>query len=677
MDAQFKVTITDTVSSLVESLSSFERLAFEVSQDRNLQESQGQKLKKSFDKIKNIIANGIRKMLSDIEKLNKTIEWDKLNVSFFGETNAGKSTIIEALINGDGKSIGEGVKDFTKTITKVPYKNINLLDMPGIEGRENKVITEIHDAIKRSHIVFYIIGTNKEPEETTLRKIRNFLRDNAKVYSIINVRRRPSAYNYVKDLRTEDINTIEKRVENKFSEVLGANYFGNIVINGYLALLKNNSIKGTRFQSDQDKALRNFVSLEKIAEFSNIQELINLINEFGKRFGHEIDVSNTYKFLKSLDDVLANILGEKKNFDAVLREIDMLIGKYNNDIDAILKRYSYQIENLIDTNINSFKAQLKKTVAEAIDRGDSEESINAEIKKINKNQMDKLNKNLEEILSSIRKEIERSIEEFKNRLSLKIEYIDIRGDFDLEKALDALKINLTYVLKQIVDLALGAFAIILSLAIPVLAIFTGLLLFIKKIWEWLFGDPLKRKQEAKKKAYEEIDSEVEKIKKEAEKVIKKQLEKVKLDIKLPVDQLHKNMKKLKEMSSIIDNKISEIIKCIGTLSTLLTQQILGKEVLFSFIDLRLSQAVIIGSAANSYAKDYLIDIFRLRDIKLYPSYDDWLSKSGNLNEDVVFSANDEFNLRAMKTAMLCCREGLKIRKVKRDTKEEVNLWLSN
>lgn len=33
----------------------------------------------------------------DLEMLRRNAEWDKLNVAFFGETNAGKSTVIEAL----------------------------------------------------------------------------------------------------------------------------------------------------------------------------------------------------------------------------------------------------------------------------------------------------------------------------------------------------------------------------------------------------------------------------------------------------------------------------------------------------------------------------------------------------------------------------------------------------
>lgn len=56
-------------------------------------------------KDENIELNNIKNTLnklnddfkSEIEKLEKSSEWDKFCMAFFGETNAGKSTIIEAL----------------------------------------------------------------------------------------------------------------------------------------------------------------------------------------------------------------------------------------------------------------------------------------------------------------------------------------------------------------------------------------------------------------------------------------------------------------------------------------------------------------------------------------------------------------------------------------------------
>ena len=104
--------------------------------------------------------------------LSKVAEWERLNMSFFGETNAGKSTIIESLINGDGRSIGEGYKDFTKTVNKIAYKNINLLDMPGIEGKEYKVVKNIHKAVNKSHTKYVSINLSHFPHSEANNRIQ-------------------------------------------------------------------------------------------------------------------------------------------------------------------------------------------------------------------------------------------------------------------------------------------------------------------------------------------------------------------------------------------------------------------------------------------------------------------------------------------------------------------------
>ena len=71
--------------------------------------------------------------------MKKNVDWEHLNIAFYGETNAGKSTLIEALISGRGDSIGEGYKDYTKTVTEINSDKMHYLDMPGIEGRNNKL----------------------------------------------------------------------------------------------------------------------------------------------------------------------------------------------------------------------------------------------------------------------------------------------------------------------------------------------------------------------------------------------------------------------------------------------------------------------------------------------------------------------------------------------------------
>src|SRR5690554_968551 len=53
------------------------------------------------EEIKEKLINGLKafknKFSKDVKELKNRSEWDKYTIAFFGETNAGKSTLIEAL----------------------------------------------------------------------------------------------------------------------------------------------------------------------------------------------------------------------------------------------------------------------------------------------------------------------------------------------------------------------------------------------------------------------------------------------------------------------------------------------------------------------------------------------------------------------------------------------------
>ncbi len=123
------------------------------------------------------------KSLKELESLKNNEEWENFTIAFYGETGAGKSTLIEclrlffkeqskvvqqerfkrlysnyqnnyqnderkkqAILNEltslqDGAIIGDGRSDFTletKSYTLKHNKTFTLLDVPGIEGNEKK-----------------------------------------------------------------------------------------------------------------------------------------------------------------------------------------------------------------------------------------------------------------------------------------------------------------------------------------------------------------------------------------------------------------------------------------------------------------------------------------------------------------------------------------------------------
>lgn len=69
----------------------------EAVQDSFAEEYNNEKENAFAQNIKNQLAEINNSFKKEIEELEQSSEWDKFCISFFGETNAGKSTIIESL----------------------------------------------------------------------------------------------------------------------------------------------------------------------------------------------------------------------------------------------------------------------------------------------------------------------------------------------------------------------------------------------------------------------------------------------------------------------------------------------------------------------------------------------------------------------------------------------------
>ena len=227
-------------------LNSFKESFSRVAGGQNTQFSQ---IKSSFvtalDEEINISS---REMKSSIEEA----VWDKLTIAFFGETNAGKSTIIETLRIlydkdkdrlTDGQIVGDGRSDFTQTYEEynleIDGMPLTLIDVPGIEGNEKLYTDGIVKALRRAHIVFYVHGHNIKPNVATAEKIKKYLGDWVSVYSIYNVRGSASDYDEEDervDLYTEKVKEREELIVSTFKEVLGEVYKGNVTLQALLAM---------------------------------------------------------------------------------------------------------------------------------------------------------------------------------------------------------------------------------------------------------------------------------------------------------------------------------------------------------------------------------------------------------------------------------------------------------
>ncbi|GAA8162328.1 hypothetical protein HpDR146_00090 [Helicobacter pylori] len=124
----------------------------------------------------------------------------------------------------DGAIIGDGGSDFTLKIQSYSFQynhqNFVLLDVPGIEGSEKKVIDQISNATQKAHAIFYVTKTPNPPQKGeegkrgTIEKIQRQLDSQTEVWTIFNKPiNSPRALKVVEELQNTIKTTIEKWID--------------------------------------------------------------------------------------------------------------------------------------------------------------------------------------------------------------------------------------------------------------------------------------------------------------------------------------------------------------------------------------------------------------------------------------------------------------------------------
>ena len=260
----------------------------------------------------------IKDSMNKLGKIKTGARWDKLVIAFFGETNAGKSTIIETFRilfdesrnragkEGDGLIVGDGRSDFTKVYEeynlKINGKEFILIDVPGIEGQEEDFRDEIKRALNQAHCVFYVQGHNKKPDIKTAEKIKNYLSDWVNVYSIFNVRGGASNYDESDEretLETEAVRKNEQLIQDTFQGILGNIYKGNLTLQALLAMCARGHFSSTRedLLRAQKKLLGYFGSADAVLRFSRFDRVMQLVDQKSEHYMDEIVEANKQKLI--------------------------------------------------------------------------------------------------------------------------------------------------------------------------------------------------------------------------------------------------------------------------------------------------------------------------------------------------------------------------------------------
>ncbi|WP_406943963.1 GTPase [Helicobacter pylori] len=540
------------------------------------------------------------KSLKELESLKNNGEWENFTIAFYGETGAGKSTLIECLrlffkeqskvvqqvrfkrlysnyqknyqndernkqailkelhSLQDGAIIGDGRSDFTlKTRSysfQYNHQTFTFLDVPGIEGSEKKVIDQISNATQKAHAIFYVTKTPNPPQKGeegkrgTIEKIQRQLGSQTEVWTIFN-----KPINNPRALKDGLINESEKeslKILNKeMKNILGKHYMGYKAVSAQMAFygLAQALIPETDFYKNKQKFLEVFKEEEWLLYKSRFQQLGEFITEaLLKNSRAKIIESNCNKALKVVEQLQKAIETTiEKRIDPMIKEAQEHQQEVRYNLDRSTEKFILNLTNSAFYEIDQFKSDLREKMYAHINKNIEDE----ECKEIFKNELIQGIETLHEYIKWRFRECEKrfdgEIKEAIKQLEYRIkdslamlEHISIDRDFNLNFDTDS-GIDGTKLATSIGGLGLlGIFNAWnpMSWLALTAGIITGLVGIARSIWSF-FSSRYQRSQQKK-----EVDKNLHQICEKIAEDVKRRLESRKKDIREKIEKLKANLR---------------------------------------------------------------------------------------------------------------------------------------
>ncbi|GAA9566617.1 hypothetical protein HpHA50_08240 [Helicobacter pylori] len=352
-------------------------------------DNENERLKKFNQEALEVFQKLESESLKELESLKNNEEWENFTIAFYGETGAGKSTLIECLrlffkeqskvvqqerfkrlysnyqnnyqndernkqpiLNElhslqDGAIIGDGRSDFTlKTRSysfQYNHQNFILLDVPGIEGSEKKVIDQISNATQKAHAIFYVTKTPNPPQKGeerkrgTIEKIQRQLDSQTEVWAIFNKpinNQRAFKDGLIDESEKESLKILNKEMKN----ILGEHYMGYKAVSAQAAFSAFYEID--QFKSDLRKKM--YAHINKNIEDEECKEIFK--NELKQRETKLIE--NIERRFKECEERFRGSIGKNiEQFEERIKDSLIMLERINIDSGF---DFSFNIDSGID-----------------------------------------------------------------------------------------------------------------------------------------------------------------------------------------------------------------------------------------------------------------------------------------------------------------------------------------
>lgn len=328
---------------------------------------------------------------------------------------------------GDGEIIGNGLSDFTRHTQRYDMalngQPFALLDVPGIEGNEGLVLSQIEKAVQTAHAVLYVTNQAAPPQtgdverKGTLEKIKHHLGAQTEVWTIFNKKITNPKHSLIgRPLVSEDEATSLEGLNEKMRGQLGEHYrevFALSALPAFLAATDHfapNSQNATR----RSKILSDF-SAQDLLDKTRLSAFLYLLN--GKLLdgsAAKITRANFNKAKGALDQTVTELDALKGRFSQLLESLRVDGHSAQVQLRAAFKSLRVRLESTGETEIDQFVSRVRNLMYERVEGDISTDEFKQAFRDTIDAQQSQLSKRLP---VAIRQEVERFQKEAQDILA--------------------------------------------------------------------------------------------------------------------------------------------------------------------------------------------------------------------------------------------------------------------
>ena len=295
-----------------------------------------------------------QKMREDVDSISK----NGFSITVFGRTMAGKSTLMEILTHGDGKSIGNGSQRFTRDVRTYSYKKLKITDVPGVaafEGKEDEDVA--FNAAKKCDLIMFLI-TDDDVQPEVAECLGRIFSLGKPVICILNVKQ-----GIADNLNDKEMKIFRSRLQRKidFARLDGIKQqlyeYGRSYGQDWHTIRFAYVHLKAAYMSQQDKYEAYSDELFKLSRFTYVDNMI--VDEVTKNGGF-------YKLKAFADIVTVPLLESMETLydqSAENSQQGSILIEKNNNLRNWNRNFEANAKTEIETFLTSISSELKKQVA--------------------------------------------------------------------------------------------------------------------------------------------------------------------------------------------------------------------------------------------------------------------------------------------------------------------------